>query len=1425
VTPARRRNWRPATEIGLLALLAYVPLLLSARGKVAADTKLYLYLNPGRLISDAPWTWDTRQFGGWVPHQVVGYLWPAGPWFGAADAVGVPDWIAQRLWMGTLLFLAGTGVRWAARQLGFGRGSTVFVPIVAALVYQLSPYVLPYISRTSVLLAPWAGLGWLVGLTVLSARRGGWRHAALFALIIASIGGSNGTALVMIAPAPILYLLDAAVRREIGWRRAAAVAARIGGLSAAVSVWWLAGVSLQHKYGADVLAYSETVQSTSYTSSAPEVLRGLGYWLFYVRDAAVATTSASGDYQTSTALITWGWLLIVGGFAGIALMRWRTRSFLALCLLAGVVLAVGVHPIDDPSPLMQPFADRPRSSLVLALRSSSRAVPVSLFALALGIAVGAGWVAGRWRRWGPAVPALVVILAGLNVPALWSRDYVDRSQLHAQEVPDAWKHAAAALDNDADGGRVLLLPGVESAAYRWGYLVDAALPGISDRDLITRDWLPLGSAPVMDLLYALDDRFQDGTIEAGSIAPVARLLGADTVMVANDTAFERFRTVRPEQAWNVYAAGAPGLGTPIGYGEPAVNTPSVPMVDDAALTVPGVGDALYPVVLIPVEDPPTGGRAAAGALLLIAGSGDGVIDAAAAGLIDGLQIVGYSAGLDDDALGDQLADGAALVVTDSNRDRAHHWRTSQDVTGFTEGPGTAVDADDPYDQRLPVFPDQAGGEHTLAEQRGPVTATATSYGEPNAYRPEVRPAMAIDGDPTTAWVTADRGKAIGEAIELTADPPTSSITLTQPDDPAAIRWITRVRITADDAEPVEVDLDPLARTSGQRIDLSAQATRVRVEIVATNLPDSGFYPFENAVGFSEVDLGLGPTEEVVTLPSRALEHTTSTTPLDIVLTRLRTDPAHRWRDDPERQLSRAFDLTDPLSAAIDVTARLSPRAADSVLAALSGQTGVPTVDRRVSGRPVSTGRQALDGDPTTAWLTPFEHPTPSTLTIPLGGTRTVDHLTLTTLVGADYAQPATIDVSAGGMTQTVTAAAPGPDGSRELRFPALTGDTLTITIRDTDGATTTDRRTWEPTLLPVGIAEVGIEGVAPLSPPETIDTGCRADLLTLDGEPLPVRITGSWGALVAGEPVQAELCDGADVSLAAGEHVVRSEPGTATGIDIDRVVLHAGGDAPTQTPVAVTTSRGRASRSFDVAPCPDGCWLVQGEGWNPGWKATVGGESLGRPIALDGGMNAWWLPPADDARTVSVRWTPQRTMWIALAVSALGVLACIVLACLPLPRRRRRPRAAPRGAHGPDPASVTEPVLAPGEVVPALAVDPRPDAVTLAVWSAVVLVVGVLVAGPAWGVLCAALTAAGMWLGRRWIPAAAAVALIAGCGLYIVLHEQRGKFGAGFGWVGEFSRAHRPALAAVVLLVSNIVAAEWARRGPSRWAEEDQPAP
>src|SRR3954463_5203228 len=76
--PVSRRS---AGVVALLGVVAYVPPLLTAPGVVAADTKQYLYLDPGRLMQTATSLWDPGSYGGWVTHQTIGSLWPLGPWY------------------------------------------------------------------------------------------------------------------------------------------------------------------------------------------------------------------------------------------------------------------------------------------------------------------------------------------------------------------------------------------------------------------------------------------------------------------------------------------------------------------------------------------------------------------------------------------------------------------------------------------------------------------------------------------------------------------------------------------------------------------------------------------------------------------------------------------------------------------------------------------------------------------------------------------------------------------------------------------------------------------------------------------------------------------------------------------------------------------------------------------------------------------------------------------------------------------------------------------------------------------------------------------------------------------------------------------------------------------------------------------------
>src|SRR5829696_9925751 len=146
------RRWR-VLGYTLLGLLAYVPVLLTKPGKVVADTKSYLYLDPGRLLERAISMWDPNIGMGTVTHQNIGYVFPMGPYYWLMENVGFPSWVAQRIWLGSLVFFAGVGVLYLLRTIDMrGPGA-----VVAALAYMLSPYSLHYAARISVILLPWAG--------------------------------------------------------------------------------------------------------------------------------------------------------------------------------------------------------------------------------------------------------------------------------------------------------------------------------------------------------------------------------------------------------------------------------------------------------------------------------------------------------------------------------------------------------------------------------------------------------------------------------------------------------------------------------------------------------------------------------------------------------------------------------------------------------------------------------------------------------------------------------------------------------------------------------------------------------------------------------------------------------------------------------------------------------------------------------------------------------------------------------------------------------------------------------------------------------------------------------------------------------------------------------------------------------------------
>ena len=1384
-------RWERGTWITALALavLAFVPALTAAPGRMPADSKLYLYFDPTRFINDAATTFDPRQFAGWVPHQHMAYLWPSGPWFALFDRLAVPDWIAHRLWIGALLLAAGLGVRWCARVLGLGQ----LAAAVAAVVYQVSPYVLPYVSRTSVMLLPWAGLGWIVAFTVRATQRRTWGDPAAIALIVFTVGAVNATALAMIVPAPVLWLVHAAWQRAVSWREAAGVALRIVVLTVPVSLWWVTMLLIQGRFGAEILPYSESLADVSLTSTAPEVWRSLGYWLFYVRDPYAATTTESLRYLTSTASILVSYLLPIMCLLGLVWVRWAHRRFAGLLVAAGALLAVGVHPVGDRAPLMRAIAGDDEGGLALALRSSTRALPVMNLGLALLAGAFVAACAGvrlprpAWRVDMLTAGALIVI-AILNLPSLWTGAFVDPALERDESPPEAWTEAAAELDAIGADGRVLQLPGAEFGAFRWGYTVDQPLPGLTDKPLITRDLLPLGSAGAMDLLYALDDRVQDGVFEPSSLAPVSRWLGVDTVWVADDLAFDRFRTARP-QPLNDQIAGAPGVGAVQHVGGAAVNEPAVPMIDEQVLADPDATAAAAPVDLYPITPPGTIVRAG-DHTVVVSGSGDGLVDLAAAGLLDGDELVQYSASLDADGLQSAIADATDVFVTDSNRDRARHWRSSQDTTGYTESdqPDLALLRDVASDARLPVFADRDAdvdpATQTVARQVGPVTATATSYGEPFAYLPERRPYMAIDGDLATAWTVGEHADPVGEALRLHFEQPVPSVGLVQMVAPG-VRRITAVTVEAvggsQPPQPLELT-DASLTSTGQQVALPAGATDVDITITAVGGGQPLTASAVAGVGFAEIVTGLPPTVEVVRIPSDALHALDPETPLTVALTRLRVDPMDRWRGDPEPGLVREFDLPAQRTLATRVELRVDRRAPDETLAMLFGWPA--WASSTLTGSVANAGVAAIDGDPTTAWVTAFGSAVGATLTID-ATTMPVDRITVHQPTGS-FSRISELVLRSGSEERAIPLATDATGTASASVDPPLPPGPLEVVVSGIEPATTVDRRYADTVELPAAIAEIDL----PDLPDANAVTESRAsvactELIAVDGaaQAYSFDLTGQQaidGAAAFGEPC-AEAAP-----LAAGTHRVESVD-TGLPVDVDRIVMSDDRDEPADAanpePLATVSEDRRLRKTIEVDNCVDGCWLVLGNGYSTAWKATGPDGSLGDPQLVDGGFNGWRIAPSEQSVTVVVEWTQQRKLDVALVLSLLAVAAAIVLLVLDV---RRGAWLAWR-----DPAG--QPLLtdAAGSV-------PRRTALWIAgVWT----VLAAILIAPEWALAGAAAGLALVVLRRRRIVELTAWATVVAVGALVTIRERRNSPAPNGGWPAVFESWHRLGMFAIVTVL------------------------
>jgi len=360
-----------------------------------------------------------------------------------------------------------------------------------------------------------------------------------------------------------------------------------------------------------------------------------------------------------------------------------------------------------------------------------------------------------------------------------------------------------------------------------------------------------------------------------------------------------------------------------------------------------------------------------------------------------------------------------------------------------------------------------------------------------------------------------------------------------------------------------------------------------------------------------------------------------------------------------------------------------------------------------------------------------------------------------------------------------------------LHFPAVTGRRIKITVTGVRLEYTTNYTVTTPEALPLGIATLGIPGLRVPAFPATVPGTCQSNLISIDGRPITVKIVGSTNKALDNGTLRIEPCgtDAAGITLSAGPNIIETQladtpvnPSTlhcqathdCRGWNVNRLTLDsapgggpeplsATGSVPAPQPPAVpkvsTDGQTDTTQRVTVKDANGPFELVLGQSINSGWQAVAhpapgappGSRpvSLGKPELVDSFANGWPVTSAQltdlgatggggtHSFTVTLTWTPQQKVWVALGASGLTIAACAVVGFLPerwrrglrrrvwpwrgrqRSRRRSRPEetrvtamhAAPReGAAPVAPSASTSPVAGAVEIDASVGTVMIPDA-------------------------------------------------------------------------------------------------------------------
>jgi len=1259
-----------------LVVGAYALALLQRPGLATSDTKIDLHVDPVGFLSRVAAVWSPTQGLGHVQGgQYGGYLWPMGPFFAVLHSIGLGPWLVQRLWLGTLIALAAWGaVRLLDVLLERRRGAA---HLIAGALYAVNPYVVVFTSRTTFTLIGYAALPWLLLLVhrgVRDPRR--WWFPAAFALVVTSVGGGvNAAVLGWLLFGPLLLLVyEPVIASGVSWRATGAFAWRAGLLTVAACLWWIVPVLVQAAYGLNFLQFTEQVGSIWDTTSLSESLRLMGYWPSYLGTgygdvlrpyfADSATLLFAPATVVASALVPG---LAIAGFARTR--RWRYGPFFLVMAMLGALIMSAGFPNGTPLRLGATFAYNHLQWLQF-LRTTYKAGPL----VALGVAclggVAFGWL---WRRWSlrSAQLALGAAAAALVGLAAWPF-FVGRAvELTWKRIPAAWTAVGHDLNRSLpSNSRAVVLPGQPFGFYRWGGTVDPLLPALTSRPVAVRNVPPYDDIHAVDALWTLDNRVQQQRLLPGELAPMLSLLGARAVVTGSDDDTGQSGAMAPAEAARVLAQQGLARAS-ASYGALSI-LPAPADTVDPAVALPEVRRYDLPSARGLVRVEPVAGQT------VIDGSATGIADLGSLGGLSGGGALRYAGDLSTAELRRAASSGGNVVISDSNRRRVFVASRPRQSDGWTLPASVPFSADASV---LDPFPHRGSSAQTVAVYQG-VRYVSAPFNPQLAQFPEHRPYAALDGNPGTSWLADPTLEQARHYLEVGFERPRDvSYVDVLPDDSNPRLLVTEIAVGGQTFRvgrgwnrlPVR-----LHGVSSLRVQIAGQLTRGR------DVGSAGGLRELRIPGVHVRELLRPPTLAEQALAGTNLTHTPLTylferTTADEPLRRTPVPPPGatsgdraqaeatlvRGAQDAETGLDRVFSPPAARSWSADGWATVSPNAPDAALDALAGtRTGGASFSSsgRFEGRPEFRASSAFDGSSARAWVAPWEPPRATWLQW-----RTPRPVTLTRLVlqraSVSARFPTRIALSwPGGATAPLTV---GPGGTVALPRP-VRARAVRLTVLATSGG---------PPAVAIGeLVAPGLPAARQAPASAAVRGHCGVLAGTLSGRPLALSALTTVGGLDAGTPLRISSC-GHPLALSAGQSVLHVGAGL-----LRPLLLELRSPAPRPlVPVASSASggmvvssgrMGRGSYSGVRVDVRRPSWLVLGESFNRGWRATCDGRDLGAPQVLDGLANAWRIRAG--CREVAFHFAPQTAVnWGYL----FGALSCLLLLVLLVARRPRATRA------------------------------------------------------------------------------------------------------------------------------------------------------